>query len=335
MVEAVRELCGAELSDGTSAALFARGIVLPDGPFQKLVVVSNLRKLLKLQLPSESFKQITEAGSTLYRLDVGGSDHDIEVVFRGNAADERIKEWLWKALQAAQLDAQERVERRTRSKDYHELATAHLEPFECGVRIQGFPEGTEWDVVATKWERGSPVHHQYDPTLGCWKPMLSGYIKPIVEGWWQSKPKLFLAVKLLKMWNSNLPKLRRKACPRTGSVSNAAPLSSFHLVLMAIAAAPGWDERKSLEAACCFLLRFIRSHRLDPSVTTNIPTAEEHLKRIILGYSGRKSPDLALLDKHIDEAISALETLPSLNEDAQIKVVERLFGPLEDVTPGP
>ena len=78
-VESVRALCSGELKDGTSCALLARAILLPDGAFKKIVVVSNLRKLLKEHLPKGSFKSIREAGSTLYRLDVDGSDHDIEV----------------------------------------------------------------------------------------------------------------------------------------------------------------------------------------------------------------------------------------------------------------
>ncbi|CAE7022733.1 unnamed protein product [Symbiodinium natans] len=277
-VESVRALCSGELKDGTSCALLARAILLPDGAFKKIVVVSNLRKLLKEHLPKGSFKSIREAGSTLYRLDVDGSDHDIEVVFRGEAADHRIAEMLLEGLLAAQADAQERVESlRTRSKDYHELARAQLQPFEYGVQIRGYPEGTEWDVVATKWEPGSPAHVQYDSKQQRWKPMLSGYVKPVVEGWWTSKMTLFLALKLLKMWNANLPKLRRKRCERTGSWWPVSPLSSFHLVLMAIAAAPQWDDSGSLQAACCFLLRFVQDHWHDVALDTGIPTAEQHL----------------------------------------------------------
>ncbi|CAE7400620.1 unnamed protein product [Symbiodinium pilosum] len=217
-VDVVKELCPRDLQDGTACALLTRAVVVPDAPFQKLIAVSNLRKLLKIHMPPDSFKSITEAGSTLYGLDVHGSDHDIEVVFRGKVADHRIAQLLHEVLLQAQADARERVEStRTRSKDYHELARAQLEPFEYGVRIRGFPEGTEWDVVATKWEPGLSAHLQYDAKLRRWKPMLSGYVKPIIQEWWASKPKLFFALKLLKMWNAQLPKLRRKLCKEIGS----------------------------------------------------------------------------------------------------------------------
>ena len=72
-------VCQKDLLDGSHATLFARAMIVPNAPFRKLVAVHNLRLLLKDHLPREKFKHVKEAGSTLYKLDVDGSDHDIEV----------------------------------------------------------------------------------------------------------------------------------------------------------------------------------------------------------------------------------------------------------------
>lgn len=71
-------------------------------------------------------------------------------MFRDVADDAQIANLLFAAMTAAQLDVQERSKHRGRSKDYQELAAARLTKFDYGVQISGFPEGTEWDVVATR-----------------------------------------------------------------------------------------------------------------------------------------------------------------------------------------
>ncbi|CAL1144618.1 unnamed protein product [Cladocopium goreaui] len=76
--------------------------------------------------------------------------------------------------------------------------------------------------------------------------MLSSFIKPIMEDWWKSKTKLFFGLKLLKMWNSHLPPLRCKS--QTGQM--VSPLSSFHLVLLCMAAAPDWQSEMTLQDTC-------------------------------------------------------------------------------------
>ena len=123
-VEAIKAICAKDLMDGSHPVLFARAVIVPNAPFQKLLAVANLRKLLKTHLP-ENFKNVMEAGSTLYRLDVDGSDHDIEVVFKNIPDDQQIVDLLLAGMTAAQLDAQQRVSGfKTKSKDYHELAAA-------------------------------------------------------------------------------------------------------------------------------------------------------------------------------------------------------------------
>lgn len=123
-VEAIKAICASDLMDGSHPVLFARAVIVPNAPFQKLLAVANLRKLLKTHLP-ENFKNVMEAGSTLYRLDVDGSDHDIEVVFKNIPDDQQIVDLLLAGMTAAQLDAQQRVSGfKTKSKDYHELAAA-------------------------------------------------------------------------------------------------------------------------------------------------------------------------------------------------------------------
>jgi len=242
-VEAIKAICARDLMDGSHAVLFARAVIVPNAPFQKLLAVANLRKLLKTHLP-ENFKNVMEAGSTLYRLDVDGSDHDIEVVFKNIPDDQQIVDLLLAGKTAAQLDAQQRVSGfKTKSKDYHELAAARFEAFDYGVQIYGYPKGTQWDVVATKWASHT-LRYQFDVKQGKWKPMLSSFIKPIMEDWSKSKPKLFFGLKLLKMWNAQLPPLR---CKEADGVHMVSPLSSFHIVLLAIAASKDWRPEMTLQ----------------------------------------------------------------------------------------
>lgn len=174
-------------------------------------------------------------------------------MFRDVADDAQIANLLFAAMTAAQLDVQERSKHRGRSKDYQELAAARLTKFDYGVQISGFPEGTEWDVVATRWSSGL-LRYQYDPKKNVWKPMLSSFIKPIMEDWWKSKTKLFFGLKLLKMWNSHLPPLRCKS--QTGQM--VSPLSSFHLVLLCMAAAPDWQSEMTLQDTCHLAALWLR-----------------------------------------------------------------------------
>lgn len=238
-VEAIKAVCQKDLLDGSHATLFARAMIVPNAPFRKLVAVHNLRLLLKDHLPREKFKHVKEAGSTLYKLDVDGSDHDIEVVFQDVADDAQIVNLLFAAMTAAQLDVQERSKHRGRSKDYQELAAARLTKFDYGVQISGFPEGTEWDVVATRWSSGL--------------------------------------------------------------------LRQLHLPSV-------------------FLLQFVQSHWMNPQmVPEDVPTAGEHVKRIVEGYSLETSPQLKDLDKLMSAAIVKLQSL-SKSECDELAVVEELFG---------
>lgn len=55
-------------------------------------------------------------------------------------------------------------------------------------------------------------------------------------------------LKLLKMWNAQLPPLR---CKEADGVHMVSPLSSFHIVLLAIAASKDWRPEMTLQDTCC------------------------------------------------------------------------------------
>ena len=63
-----------------------------------------------------------------------------------------------------------------------------------------------------------------------------------------SSPFKRSGLKLLKMWNAQLPPLRRKEADGVHMVS---PLSSFHIVLLAIAASKDWQPEMTLQDTCC------------------------------------------------------------------------------------
>lgn len=57
-----------------------------------------------------------------------------------------------------------------------------------------------------------------------------------------------------------------------------------------------------------FLLLFVQRHWRDATVVpSDIPTAEEHVQRIVAGYSYKASPQLKQLDALISESIIKLQ----------------------------
>lgn len=60
-------------------------------------------------------------------------------------------------------------------------------------------------------------------------------------------------------------------------------------------------------------------------VPEDVPTAGEHVKRIVEGYSLETSPQLKDLDKLMSAAIVKLQSL-SKSECDELAVVEELFG---------
>ncbi|CAJ1456358.1 unnamed protein product, partial [Effrenium voratum] len=164
------------------------------------------------------------------------------------------------------------------------------------VGIRGYYRDKDFDLVPYTTLPGDKDREvQWDPQRQVWQPILHSDLAPKLQQLSEHHPEGFLTMRLLKLWNEALPKIR----------GGKAPLVSLHIPLLQLAAdQPCESPQCRLLASMRFIRDTWRAKALDSSALLEV-RAEPHLARMAAKYAAEKG--MEGFDELIDQSIGILE----------------------------
>ena len=247
-------------------------------------------------------------------MDTSGSDHDLLLKIKDG--DEGMVQLLYEVVQDLQSSGQSvRLQRATAAKK------------DFAVGITGYYRDKEFDLVPYTNRPGKEGEFQWDVQRQVWQPILHKDLAPKLQQLSEQHPEGFLIIRLLKLWNEDLPKIR------SGSSGGKAPLISVHIPLLVLAARDSGqlDAQDKPQGYLLASLRFIernwrRAELLE--VTLQEVQASPHLERITAKYGAMDGfPGLVRESIRVLEEACAERGLDKAAAERVISSAGALFGP--------